>query len=48
MSVFSDMVEDTVDVFMNEFLVVGDSFGDFLMHMANILSKYEEYDMVLN
>ena len=27
MSIFSDMVEDIIEVFIDDFLVVGDSFG---------------------
>ncbi|XP_049394757.1 uncharacterized protein LOC125859063 [Solanum stenotomum] len=34
MSIFSDMVEETIEVFMDDFSVVGDSFDGCLMHLA--------------
>ena len=34
MSIFSDMVEDTIEVFMDDFFVVGDSFERFLSHLS--------------
>lgn len=33
MTIFSDMVDDTIKVFMDEFLVFGDSFKDCLEHL---------------
>ena len=34
MSIFSDMVEDTIDVFMDDFFVVGESFERCLNHLS--------------
>ena len=48
MSIFSDMVEDTIEVFMDDFSVVGDSFEDCLAHLANVLQICEECNLVLN
>ena len=33
MSIFSDMVEDTIDFFMDDFSVVGDSFEQCLTNL---------------
>lgn len=35
MSIFPNMVEDTIKVFM-DFLILGDSFDDCLAHLVNI------------
>jgi len=37
MSIFSDMVEDTLEVFMDDFLVVGDIFDDCLLNLSRAL-----------
>lgn len=34
---FFDMVVDTIEVFMDDILDVGDSFDDFLAHLTNVL-----------
>lgn len=39
MSIFSDMVEDMIEVFMDDFLVLGDLFDDCLDHLANALQR---------
>ena len=39
MSIFSDMVEDTIEVFMDDFLVVGDSFEWCLSHLSEVLKR---------
>ncbi|XP_015169055.1 uncharacterized protein [Solanum tuberosum] len=36
MSVFSDLVEDTIEVFSDDLSVVGDSFDDCLTHLAEV------------
>ena len=36
MSIFSDMVEDTIEVFMDDFSVVGDSFDRRLSHLNEV------------
>ncbi|KAF3640812.1 putative protein FAR1-RELATED SEQUENCE 5-like [Capsicum annuum] len=48
MSIFSDMVEDTLEVFMDDFLVVGDSFELYLVNLSRALQRCEEYNLVLN
>ena len=46
MSIFSNMVEDTVDVFIDDFLVVGDSFERCLSHLSKVLKRCEECSLV--
>lgn len=48
MSIFSNIVEDTIEVFIDDFSIVGDSFDDFLVHLANALRLCEECKLVLN
>ena len=48
MSIFSDMVEDTIEVFMDDILVVGDSFNNCLAHLAKVLQRYMKCNLVLN
>ena len=47
MSIFSDMVEDTIEVF-DDFSVVGDSFDRLLSHLAEVLKRCEDCNLVLN
>lgn len=42
------MVEDTIEVFMDNFSVVSDSFEDFLMHLHAMLRRSEKCHLVLN
>lgn len=37
MSIFSYMVEDTIEVFMDDFSIVGDFSNDFLKHLYDVL-----------
>ena len=48
MSIFSDMVEDTVEVFVDDFFVVGDSFKRCLNNLSEVLKRCEDYNLVLN
>ena len=48
MSKFFDIVKDTIEVFMDEFLVVGNSFNCCLSHLAKVLRRCEDYNLVLN
>ncbi|XP_049391614.1 uncharacterized protein LOC125856073 [Solanum stenotomum] len=47
-SIFSYMVEDTIEVFMDDFSVVGDSFDDCLVYLGEVLKLCEECNLVLN
>ena len=48
MSIFSDMLEDTIEVFMDDFSVVGDSFDWCQSHLAEVLKRYKDCNLVLN
>ena len=39
MSIFSDMVEDTIEVFMDDFSVVGDSFERCFTNLYDVLKR---------
>ena len=47
-SIFSDIVEDTIDVFMDDFSVVGDSFKRCLTNLSAVLKRCEDCNLVLN
>ena len=48
MSIFSDMVEDTIKVIMDDYSVVGDSFEQCLSHLSEVLKRCEDCNLVLN
>lgn len=41
------MVQNTIDVFMDDFLVVGDSFGRCLHYLTEALKRSEDCPLVL-
>ena len=48
MSIFSDMVEYTIEIFMDDFSVVGESFDRCLSHISEVLRRCEDCNLVLN
>ena len=48
MAIFSDMVEKPIEVFMDEFSVLGSSFDDCLENLGAMLIRCEETNLVLN
>nr|GEZ17340.1 reverse transcriptase domain-containing protein [Tanacetum cinerariifolium] len=48
MAIFHDMIEETMEVFMNDFLVFGDSFSSCLCHLDKRLKRCEDTKLVLN
>ena len=46
--IFSNKVEETVKVFMDDFSVIGDSFGQRLNHLDEVLKRCEDCTLVLN
>jgi hypothetical protein len=48
MSKFSDMIEEIMEVFMNEFFVYGKTFDDCLENLDKVLQRCEEKHLVLN
>nr|GEW46703.1 reverse transcriptase domain-containing protein [Tanacetum cinerariifolium] len=41
MAIFHDMIEETMEVFMDDFLVFGDSFSSCLSHLGKMLKRIE-------
>ncbi|GJZ57706.1 reverse transcriptase domain-containing protein [Tanacetum coccineum] len=48
MAIFHDMIEETMEVFMDDFLVFRDSFLSYLSHLDKILKPCEDTNLVLN
>ncbi|KAH9782166.1 hypothetical protein KPL71_008774 [Citrus sinensis] len=48
LSIFSDMVERFLEVFMDDFSVFGDSFDQCLHHLTLVLQRCTEKSLVLN
>ena len=48
MAIFSDMVEKTIEIFMDDFSVMGDSFDNYLANLRAVLARCEETNLVLN
>lgn len=48
LSIFSNIVEKTIEIFMDAFSILGDSFGCCLAHLYNSLQRREECNLLLN
>ena len=48
MSIFSDMIEEIMKVFMYDFLVYGKTFDHCLENLDKVLQRCQEKDLVLN
>ncbi|GJU28227.1 reverse transcriptase domain-containing protein [Tanacetum coccineum] len=48
MAIFHDMIEETMEVFMDDFSVFGDSFSSCLTHLDKMLKRCEDTNLVLN
>ena len=48
MGIFSYMVEKTIEVFMDDFSVLGNSFDNYLENLRSVLVRCEETNLVLN
>ncbi|GJW17739.1 reverse transcriptase domain-containing protein [Tanacetum coccineum] len=48
MAIFHDMIEKTMEVFMDDFLVFGDSFASCLSNLDKMLKRCEDTNLVLN
>ncbi|GKE51985.1 reverse transcriptase domain-containing protein, partial [Tanacetum coccineum] len=48
MAIFHDMIEKTMEVFMDEFLVFGNSFEKYLSHVDKMLQRCEDTNLCLN
>jgi hypothetical protein len=48
MAVFSEFIEEIVEVFMDDFSVYGKTFVDCLANLGKVLTWCAEVDLVLN
>ena len=48
MAIFSDMVEKTIEIFIDDFSVLGNSFDNCLENLRSVLIRCEETNLVLN
>ena len=48
MSIFSDMIEKIMEVFMDDFSVYGKTFDQYLVNLDRVLQRCQEKDLVLN
>nr|GEX31073.1 reverse transcriptase domain-containing protein [Tanacetum cinerariifolium] len=48
MAIFHDMIEKTMEVFMDDFLVFENSFGTCLSHLDKMLKRCEDTNLCLN
>ncbi|GJQ93127.1 reverse transcriptase domain-containing protein [Tanacetum coccineum] len=47
-AIFHDMIEKTMEVFMDDFLVFDDSFSSFLSYLDKMLQRCKDTNLVLN
>ncbi|GJZ83019.1 reverse transcriptase domain-containing protein, partial [Tanacetum coccineum] len=47
-TIFHELIEDSMEVFMDDFSVFGSSFDHCLKNLDNMLKRYEETNLVLN
>ncbi|GJX94293.1 reverse transcriptase domain-containing protein [Tanacetum coccineum] len=48
MTIFHDMIEETMEVFMDDFSVFRDSFSSYLSHLDKMLKQCKDTNLVLN
>ncbi|GKF69764.1 reverse transcriptase domain-containing protein [Tanacetum coccineum] len=48
MAIFHDMIEKTMEVFMDDFSVFGSSFSTCLTHLEKMLKRCEDTNLALN
>jgi len=48
MSIFTDLLEHCIEVFMDDFSVYGSSFDHCLSNLARVLERCKETNLVLN
>nr|GEV73887.1 reverse transcriptase domain-containing protein [Tanacetum cinerariifolium] len=48
MDIFHDMIKKTMEVFMDDFSVFGNSFGTCLSHLDKMLKQFEDTNLCLN
>ena len=48
MAIFSDMIEEFMEIFIDDFSVGGSSFDTCLVHLEKVLKRCQETNLVLN
>ena len=48
MSIFSDLVEEAMEIFMDDFLVYGSSFEHCLKNLETVLDRCQDKNLTLN
>ncbi|GKF46992.1 hypothetical protein Tco_0136794 [Tanacetum coccineum] len=48
MAIFHDMIKETMEVFMDDFSVFGNSFGNCLSRLDKMLKRCEDTNLCLN
>ena len=48
MSIFSDMIEEIIEVFIDDFSIYGKIFDDCLENLDKVLQRHKEKHLVLN
>jgi hypothetical protein len=48
MAIFSEFIEEIVEVFMDDFSIYGKTFMDCLANLDKVLTRCMEVDLVLN
>ena len=48
LAIFHDMIEESVEVFMDDFSVFGNSFGNYLANLNKMLQRCKKAHLVLN
>ena len=48
MSIFSDLVEEDMEIFMDDFSVYGSSFEHCLQNLETILQRFQDKNLALN
>ena len=48
MSIFSDLVEEVMEIFMDDFSVYGSSFEDCLKNLETVLQRCQDKNLALN
>jgi hypothetical protein len=48
MAVFSELIEEIVEVFMDDFSIYGKTFADCSKNLDKVLTRCGEVDLVLN
>ena len=48
MSMFSDLVEETMEIFIDDFSIYGSSFENYLENLETVLQRCQEKNLALN